>query len=321
MALFESVNRFDLEKDDVLFFDIFYKNNELYLIMPIYNDVISSDDIKIIINNVEIKIKDKLIKNKREPICIYVYDCPFCLESIEAEVKYKEKTQLFNLKCGIVPDEPVHYLTLTTLFKNDFYLFPLFYKYYKEQGVSHFYMYYNGKITPEIVKTFSCNEVTLIEWDYRYWNNKDECIYTHHAQLGQMHHSIYKYGKDVCEYMIFCDLDEYLHTPNHNIKDFILNNKDIDVFGFLNKWSHPINDIIPETFPTTFLTSNTFNYGNRSKNIYKIDSIKTISIHTGNEFFNAPKRLMGLEMFHFYNWTNASRKLVDVSFSIINLNI
>lgn len=317
MTTFESVNAFPLENNDVLFFDIFYKNNEIYLISPIYNDVIDSNDIKITIDNVEIKIKDKYIKEKREPIVIYVYNYSSCLEQIEAIIKYKEITKTFILK-QTISTEPKHYLTLTTLFKNDYYLFPLFYKYYKEQGVSHFYMYYNGKITPEIIKVFSYNDVTLIEWDYRYWNNKDEYLYTHHAQLGQMHHCIYKYGKESCDYMIFCDLDEYLYVPKQNIKNFILNNKEIDTFGFRNRWSQTINNKIPETFQNVFLTSDAIWYGNRSKNIFKIDSVKTISIHIGNEFFNVPKSINDLTMFHFYNWTNKNRKITDLSFAIID---
>ena len=82
MTTFESVNAFPLENNDVLFFDIFYKTNEIYLIMPIYNTIIDSDDIQITIDNNKIKLKNKYIKEKREPICIYFYDYSSCLESI-----------------------------------------------------------------------------------------------------------------------------------------------------------------------------------------------------------------------------------------------
>ena len=47
-----------------------------------------------------------------------------------------------------------------------------------------------------------------------------DCKYRHHAQLGQIHHAIYYYGKDICDYMIFCDLDEYLFIPNNSIIEF-----------------------------------------------------------------------------------------------------
>ncbi len=74
-------------------------------------------------------------------------------------------------------------------------------------------MYYNGKITDEIMKYYNKKDITLIEWDYIYWND-NSLEYGHHAQLGQIHDAIYRYGKDNSEYIIFCDLDEYLFDMN-----------------------------------------------------------------------------------------------------------
>ena len=50
-------------------------------------------------------------------------------------------------------------------------------------------------------------------------------IFKHHAQPGQMHHALYKYGKNNYNYMIFCDLDEYIFIPNKTIKEYIFENK------------------------------------------------------------------------------------------------
>ena len=313
----QPIQPFYISDDMCLFFDIFYKKNKIHLILPIYNDVFNSEDIKIKCNDTFIQITDKHIKNSYEPTCIYIYNYVSDLEQIDVNIEYKNIIKTFKLKHindAVIRKE----LTLTTLFKDDCYLFPLFYKYYKEQGVSHFYMYYNGKITPEINEMFKFDDVTLIEWDYKYWNDQ-KYKYYHHAQLGQIHHAIYRYGKNECNYMIFCDLDEYLHVPNNNINRFISDNKEIDVFGFCNKWSNTIDNILPPVFPCEFLTADRINYGTRSKNIYKIETIKTIAIHTGNSYNKSPKAIINLSMFHFYNWTTVDREITDVPFSLISL--
>ena len=308
------INGFHLNNYKYLFFDIFYKDNKLYLILPIYNNPIQPNTIKISINNDNVnhllQITDTKIKNEPEPALIYIYDCISNLDTIKVNVEYNNISKTFTLKNCIISNK--HDLSLTTLFKDDYELFPLFYEYYKKQGVSHFYMYYNGKLTEQIKEIFNFNDVTLIEWDYQYWNDST-CTYRHHAQLGQMHHAIYRYGKNISDYMIFCDLDEYLHIPNsgNNIKNYILNNKDIDTFGFCNKWSNTIDNIYPNTFPNSFFTSNIIEYGARSKNIYKISSINTIGIHSTNSYYL--NKQTNFLMFHFYNWTAKDREIDNVN--------
>ena len=35
------------------------------------------------------------------------------------------------------------------MFQHDFRIIPIFYDYYKKQGVDHFYLYYNGRLTDD----------------------------------------------------------------------------------------------------------------------------------------------------------------------------
>jgi hypothetical protein len=233
---------------------------------------------------------------------------------------------------------PNNFLALTTLFKNDYYLFPLFYNYYKEQGVQHFYMYYNGIVTPEISNIFNKPDVTLVEWNFHYWNPRG-VKYPHHAQMGQMHHALYKYGKDIYDYMIFCDLDEYLHIPknkfietttpnitqysNNTLQQFIKNKPDIDIFGFCNFWANTIDDSIPSTpyLPKKFLAvSEPVEYLERSKNIYKVSSINTIGIHQiGYNFYSTLSSILDLNMYHFYKWSSKNR-VIDNCVNIVKLD-
>lgn len=333
-------NYFAINKNILLFFDIFYKNNKIYLIMPIYNTPVNPNYIYITVNNKFLQLTEMHIKDSNEPILIYIYNYtspPNTL--IKVNVNFMNKLiksyDLMHIytKINITNSDNQNnskFLSLTTLFKNDYYLFPIFYNYYKKQGVQHFYMYYNNVITPKIKKIFNKPDVTLIEWCFHYWN-PIEIKYCHHAQMGQMHHALYKYGKDTYDYMIFCDLDEYLHIPskyfidkdkyNDNdektITKFIKNNSNIDIFGFCNYWANTIDNNIPSLttieFPNKFLTvKKPIEYLERSKNIYKVSYINTIGIHQlGNNFYNEKTCITDLEMYHFYKWSGRKRDIED----------
>jgi len=336
-------NSFYITDTRLLFFDIFYKNNKIYLIMPIYNKPANPLQITIILNNSELSLSESFVKDSNEPALIYVYNVP-SMESkiaseIEVEVSCCDITKSYTLSHIISAPSPSsspmpstsrqHFLTLATLFQNDYTIFPLFYNYYKSQGVSHFYMYYNGVITKQIKDFFakySSDSVTLIEWNFHYWNPRT-FKYPHHAQPAQIHHAIYRYGKSMSEYMISCDLDEYLHIPvqadndNHRLgltlKKYIDSHSDIDIFGFCNIWATTLDNKYPTepVLPDKILTVESSNpYKDRSKNIYKLDSIQTVGIHQVGEsdpasFNENLQSITNLQMYHFYNWSRGTRTI------------
>jgi len=137
--------------------------------------------------------------------------------------------------------------------------------------------------------------------------------------MGQMHHAIYKYGKGVCEYMVFCDLDEYLCIPKFTLQTYILKHPDIDVLAFRNKWSEYNNNNteFPDKCQFEFATClEMLPYGVRSKYICKIDNIITTGIHRPKYF--SKKQICteyGLDenfiSYHFYNWTRPDRKITS----------
>jgi hypothetical protein len=304
--------------------------------MPIYNTPALSKDITVTINNSTIQLTESHTKDSFEPILIFIYEYitpPNTTINVNVKI-INNMTQSYNLVHIYTKEQTRNnkLLALTTLFKHDYNLFPLFYNYYKEQGVDHFYMYYNGVITPQIRKVFNKPNVTLIEWNFHYWNPHG-VKYVHHAQMGQMHDALYKYGKDVYDYMIFCDLDEYLHIPknkciktiantatmapngeeytNNTIRRFITHNPDIDIFGFCNFWSNTIDGNMPNTpyLPNKFLSVlEPVEYLERSKNIYKVSSINTIGIHQIGDGLHANmKHIIDLKMYHFYKWSSKGR--------------
>jgi hypothetical protein len=305
MKCITNLNTFKLLDARYLFFDIFYKADKIYLISPIYNNPIDPDTIKISVNNKLLEISDVIIKDSYEPISIFIYNYKSTKSEIEVLVEFYTIIKIYTLKNINIINK--HELAITTLFKYDFKLFPIYYEYYKKQGVTHFYMYYNSTITSDVKKMFDYKDVTLIEWNFEYWNI--DCKYEHHAQLGQIHHAIYRYGKDICNYMIFCDLDEYLFIPEYTIINYIMENNDIDTIGFCNHWCKTLDDKIPDTFPNKFVSKDKLEYGKRSKNIFKIDSINTIGIHHPFSYNKEnPKLITEFIMFHFEDWSGIVRK-------------
>ena len=335
--IIKDVAPFYINNVNLLFFDIFYKNNKVYLIMPIYNEPYTINNFLMILNKKNLIPSEKYIKDSYEPISVFVYDINETgqhSDFITIDILCNNVKKSFHLNHISTTDKPKHFLTLTTLFKHDTGLFPFFYNYYTKQGVSHFYIYHNGIITPEIYKLFNkpqYKNVTLVEWNFHYWNPR-EFKYFHHAQMGQIHHALYRYGKDVSEYMIFCDFDEYLHIPQPESKPeskpepepepesqpqpllykYIKDNPSIDIFGFCNIWADTFQDEYPNSpiIPKQILAVAEHNsYTERSKNIYKVSSIKTIGIHQlcDNDYLSNLKSILDLKMYHFYRWSSKSR--------------
>lgn len=329
----KDVNPFYINDLNLLFFDIFYKNNKLYLIMPIYNEPYTINNFLLTLNKVNLIPSEKYIKDSYEPISVFVYDIDKTKQSdnsISIDIMCNNVKKSYHLNHTSTKDTPKHFLTLTTLFKHDYNLFPLFHEYYTKQGVSHFYIYYNGVITPEIYKLFNrpqYKNVTLVEWNFHYWNPRG-VKYFHHAQMGQIHHALYRYGKDSSEYMIFCDLDEYLHIPvprplsqpmpqpMPQLHQYIKDNPSIDIFGFCNIWADTSHNEYPNSpvIPKQILAVAEHNsYCERSKNIYKVSSIKTTGIHQlcDDLCFSNLKSIINLQMYHFYKWSSKSRIIND----------
>ena len=243
-------------------------------------------------------------KLEYEAIEILIYDFISSDLINEIIVDYNNIKQLYILKQ--IKSELINELSLTTLFKDDYNLITIFYNYYIKQGVTNFYLYYNGKLSNDIILKYNLPGVTLIEWNYPYWIKN--YFSNHYAQMGQMHHALFKFGKDLNKYMIFCDLDEYLYIPNIKLIDYIKNNDNIDIFGFNNLWCdvEQIDINIPNNINCS---DEILKFKDRSKCIYNTEIVNTIGIHyTNNNFTRLPVINNDNIMLHFYKWSGKIRE-------------
>lgn len=311
MLLYDSVNSFQLDIDKFLFFDIFHKNNCIYIICPVYT--VELDKLLLNLNSIIIKYSDDQLKYlsithkiQYEPIIILKYE--LISENLinNITVEYKGCVKKYMLYHKITAEK--NFLATTTLFKDDYKAIDAFYDYYDKQEYDHYFLYYNGKITREIYDICKKPKITLIEWNFAYWNEDGWKLgIHHHAQPGQIHHALYKYGKDEFTYMSFHDLDEYLHIQNQTIKNY-LQTTDLDLIGFRNCWARTLNEPksheIPDKIPNIiFVSQNCDEYPTKSKTIYKLDKVTTLNVHNGDKFSSSHINYnVSNIMFHINNW-------------------
>ncbi len=299
MVDFDDINYLKYDIDKYVFFDIFHKNDQIILICPVYYNNYDYSKINIFANNNILYLSEKKLKIEREPIVILIYNYISEEKKNNITVKYENITKTFELIN--FKSKKKKNLAQTTLFKDDFYLIELFYNYYTKQGVETFFLYCNKEITNEIISVCANKNIKLLEWDFNYWNI--DCDYKHHAQLGQMHHAMYKYGKNEYNYMIFNDLDEYMYITNKKIIDYIFE-KQKECYVFLNYWSETIDGNIPKKIPDIIRIGIKYEYKDRSKCIYKLDNVDYINIHYNKNFTNYQLDINNNMLLHFFNFTD-----------------
>ena len=56
-----------MDFNDFTLFDVFWKNNLIYLILSINNNILDESKLNVYLNKTKIKLKQKIIKDKYEP--------------------------------------------------------------------------------------------------------------------------------------------------------------------------------------------------------------------------------------------------------------
>lgn len=144
-----------------------------------------------------------------------------------------------------------------------------FYNYYINQGVEHFFMYYNGRLDDRPNLIYNSN-ITYIEWNYCYWYlTKDTNQRIHHAQIPALLSFSKKYLPHT-EYSLMIDTDEFLFVDQCTLKSYIMSQQNKKNLHTNHNWSH----IDFKTGQVKYFTENQ----NRAKSILCSDacSIKFI---------------------------------------------
>jgi len=96
-------------------------------------------------------------------------------------------------------DTEQHSLVLVTMFLNETeQQLNTFFEYYEKQGVTKFFMFYNGRLEEKKNSLPQRKTVLYIEWNFGYWiyDQTPNAIKKrlHHAQIGAINTGVYKYS-------------------------------------------------------------------------------------------------------------------------------
>ena len=145
-------NNFLLQQDRYVFCDIFISGDDIVAVSMIYPDITIKFD-EIIINIPELDIETNFTnynvhrQGSSSVICILKNDelkeYLKTHDSIEINVNYLEISENYLIHKN--KDKNKYNLTMQTHFKDDYDVCNEWMKYYKNIGVDHFYLFYNGK--------------------------------------------------------------------------------------------------------------------------------------------------------------------------------
>jgi len=198
-------------------FDIFIQHDEVYLISNYYKNnweerVDFFTEMKLVVNGLQLntavqEIGDEGYESTR---CI-IYKIPLewhhlPYHTVQIQHNFTKLTKSFM----IAPENNMKHskLTAATLFKDDFEWIELWYRYYKEQGVDRFILYYNGNIQDIWSKIpHQYPEIEYGSWPYAYWDLNQHC--NHHAQTTFLTMIRNRYQKS-SDFLILNDLDEFI---------------------------------------------------------------------------------------------------------------
>jgi hypothetical protein len=270
------------------------------------------DELKIKIPNNKIIQKYNLDYENYESCFMMIIELENIQEKESIIIEYENNIYEIDIYQLQLPKKEIYAMTL---FKDDYYLIKKYMEYYHELGIDCFLFYYNGTFNDKLLKEInmlnqSKYQIILIEWDLEYWWQYLSNPRHHHAQSMAINDSLYIL-KDVCDYILFNDLDEYIVLEN-NFKSLIENNIDVDIFEFKCMFCQMGNELIKyRNFYFEFDEKNIIkgNYWDkyREKNLIKTSSINLMGIHYAIQKFSK-KEFVIHNSGYFYHFVNFFEK-------------
>lgn len=268
--------------DKTIIFDMFIKNNILYMISTYYNKY--DPPITIKVNGIQV---DESGYNEYEPVRCFSTRAPLD-PNIELEICGTK----IPVTVRIVESKQPSGIGIATLFKYDAYRIPDFINYYKKQGVTYFWFYYNGSELP--LDLPQGENINYRLWNYKYFNEPQDYIsrWGHCAQTAFLTLCNKLYLPDV-EWLILNDLDEWIYHENTTIAVYLKNiSEDRQIVQIRNHWAKRKNNEIKYS-----LTYNDFNI--RSKCIYRNTYKDYFGIHSPKtNKLNLIQRDVNLKILH-----------------------
>ena len=270
------------------------------------------DELKIKVINNKIIQKYNLDYDNYESCFMMIIELENINEFESIYIQYEDKIFEIDIYQLNLPEKKIYAMTL---FKDDYHLIKKYMEYYHEIGIDVFLFYYNGIIQDKLLKEInmlnqSKYQIIIIEWDFDYWWHYLSYPKHHHAQSMAINDALYIL-KDICDYILFNDLDEYIVLEN-DFKLLTNENKNIDVFEFKCMFCQMgIQPIKYRNFYFEFDEKNIIkgNYWDkyREKNLIKTSSVNLMGIHYSIQKFSK-KELNIKNSGYFHHFVNFFEK-------------
>jgi hypothetical protein len=179
-------------------YDVFIREGVLYLISTYYNPGESGPDV--FVNGTKTTESGY---NHYEPMKYYHTTAP-----ANPQVTISINGKDYDITADIVTPNAGPF-AVATLFKDDHHRISDFVKYYRAQGVTNFYLYYNGKHLP--VGLPRDPGIQYRTWDFPYYND-NSVRWRHNAQMPFLTSIQLRYRSDYTWFGLI-DLDEFVFPP------------------------------------------------------------------------------------------------------------
>ncbi len=189
----------------VLIYDAFLRNGTLYLIATYthYNDAMTVE-----VNSIR---AEEVGHNEYEPVRYFRVPCAAIPTHIHINgVSYSVPTGSVD----VLPCADASGFAVATLFKDDHPFLPQMIDWYRAQGATQFYLYYNGPSLPAGLPTGP--DILYRTWNFLYWNtgayfNNKEKGWAHAAQTAFLTTACLRY-LPAHTWTALVDIDEALHA-------------------------------------------------------------------------------------------------------------
>ncbi len=215
----------DGHDDRFLFSDVFIADSDagrnLIFITTYYPDMeFDFGEVSVTLDRTRLSMFEDNGRDEHEPMRAIIFPIgrlPY-QPSYNLEVQYRGQRVSARINNEPPPDE--RKFALATLFKDDFEQVETCYRYYKQQGVEHFYLFFNGRLSRLSKPLFSAPDITYGEWNFRYWI--DAGAKQHHAQSMFLTLMRYRFLPR-SSYLLLVDLDELMAVRGKNmtLRDFV----------------------------------------------------------------------------------------------------
>lgn len=284
----------------IIVYDAFLRDGFLYLVSTFYHH----RDVPhiILFNGIQAEIVGY---NEGEPVCYYRVPC----NEQPTIITIDETNYTFSTPIDVLSTADYKGgLAIATLFKHDYKFIPYMVEWYRTQGFTAFYLYFNGSVLPPDL--YKAPDIYYRLWNFPYWNRANyldkETGWVHNAQPAFLTTARLRYLPNH-DWIGFVDIDEMVMSVdgrplNEALCDISVN---IDCVRVQNHWAFRATDYIVYT-----LTS--YGIEGRTKCFYRGSYTGLCSIHRPKGDMRSLYESTELRMLHIVNFTHMNR-LKDVT--------